>query len=155
MASESKTHLPSSLSFLEELDEREFIADLFPKIENQGKGDGSALAAGNTFFLLLAQRAGSLRPDDVATVVHSSWPLFLCLYPVSAIEQRMASLARSLVTAKLPRKCEYENISGLPDETEISALCRGAIEGAHIKPHALGGSDRMENGHGFVSTTTA
>ncbi len=134
------------LAFLSEVDERQFISDLFPKIENQKTGIGPAKWAGNDFFLLLAENAASLRPKDIAIVIASSWPLFLCLYPVVAIEQRVASLARNLTSAKYPKECEYKRILDRPADSEISSLCRGGIEGAHIKPHSLGGSDRSDNG---------
>lgn len=134
------------LSFLREVDERRFIADLFPKIENQKTGIGSSKWAGHDFFLLLAEQATALLPKNIRLIIEASWPLFLCLYPVSAIERRVASLARNLAAAKLPKVCEYHHIANCPKATEISPLCRGAIEGAHIKPHALGGADMVENG---------
>lgn len=134
------------LILLRELNEQKFIADLFPSIENQKTGVGPALVAGNDFFLLLAENVSKLASNDIKTIIESSWPLFLCLYPVGAIEQRVASLARNLNAAKLAKVCEYEKIAGRPDEAEISSVCRGEIEGAHIKPHAKGGTDRFENG---------
>lgn len=123
-----------------------FVSDLFPPIENQKTGNGSAKWAGNDFFLLLAEGVSALSNDRLASVVELSWPLFVCLYPVFAIEQRVASLARNLAAANLPKRCEYCCIADRPSESGVSALCRGEIEGAHIKPHSLGGTDRMENG---------
>ena len=123
-----------------------FVSDLFPRIENQKTGKGPATWAGNDFFLLLAEGVSALNNDRLASVVELSWPLFVCLYPIFAIEQRVASLARNLAASKLPKKCEYCRIADRPSESEISILCRGEIEGAHIKPHSLGGTDRMENG---------
>lgn len=134
------------LTMLLTIDERKFISDLFPKLENQKTGVGPAKWAGNDFFLLLAENATSLQSNDITTIVESAWPLFLCLYPVFAIEQRVASLARNLVAGKYPKQCEYSRILDRPSESKISAFCRGEIEGAHIKPHSIGGSDRSENG---------
>ncbi len=123
-----------------------FVNDLFPTLKNQKTGIGPATWAGNDFFLLLAENASALSAGDIASIVQSTWPLFLCLYPIDAIEQRVASLARNLKAAKLPKVCEYDQIKDIPDEKEISSWCRGEIEGSHIKPHSLGGSDRLENG---------
>jgi hypothetical protein len=134
------------LSWLDEIDERQFIADLFPRLENQKTGIGPSKWAGNDFRLLLAENISSLKAQDAVVIIEATWPLFLCLYPVSAIEQRVASLARNLRSAKIRKECEYARILDNPDESTISSLCRGEIEGAHIKPHSLGGSDRTENG---------
>lgn len=134
------------VSLWREIDEKRFISDLFPPAKNRKTGIGAAKWASNDFFLLLSEKAGKLSTKDVETIIEASWPLFLCLYPVCAIEQRVASLARNLNTAKLSKVCEYEKIAGRPDEAEISSVCRGEIEGAHIKPHAKGGTDRFENG---------
>ncbi|MDR2013390.1 MAG: HNH endonuclease [Rhodanobacter sp.] len=123
-----------------------FVADLFPKIENQKTGGGSAKWAGNDFFFLLADDVSNKSKKHLSSIVELIWPLFLCLYPVSAIEQRASSLARNLVTSKLQKVCEYHKISNRPKEPKVSSLCRGGIEGAHIKPHSLGGTDKLENG---------
>lgn len=141
-----KDDVKGFLSKLREIDENWLVNDLFPKIENQKTGVGPAKWAGNDFFLLLSENASTLSAKDVKTVLEASWPLFLCLYPVSAIEQRVASLARNLTAAKLEKRCEYMRILDRPSKSEISPLCRGEIEGAHIKPHSVGGSDRLENG---------
>lgn len=132
---------------LRDFDERHgFIQDMFPRVPNQGKGGGAARWAGNTFYLYLAD-VEELEESraNVARLVESSWPLFLCLYPVKPIERRTASLARSLRARGIPRVCEFASIRLLPG-AGISPLCRGEVQGAHIKPDALGGSDRAENG---------
>ena len=116
-----------------------FLRDLFPQLKD-------SKWAGNDFYILLAQNARRLKTSDIAAIIDASWPLFLCLYPIFAIENRVASLARSLTAAGVSRQCEYSQISNLPDETVISTVCRGPIEGAHIMPHALGGTDKARNG---------
>ncbi len=68
--------------------------------------------------------------------------MFLCLYP---IERRTAALARNMKVRRIPKVCEFAEIRGTAG-SGISPLCPGAIQGAHIKPDALGGSDRPENG---------
>ena len=78
-------------------------------------------------------------------IVEASWPLFLCLYPIKPIEGRSASLARNMTVRGILKECEFSKIC-LPDGHGISGECRGTIHGAHIKPDALGGSDRPENG---------
>jgi hypothetical protein len=136
---------------LEEFDRRHgFVKDMFPKRRNTGKGEGAAPVAGNTFYLGLANRTEVLNSREaVRLLVERTWPLFLCLYPVEPIEKRSASLARSMRAAKIPQECEFSRIKGfeLVDSGSLpSPLCRGMVQGAHIKPDALGGSDRAENG---------
>jgi hypothetical protein len=123
-----------------------FVRDMFPKRENTGNGRGTPLGAGNTFFLLLADKIGALKSKERADqLVDDSRPLFLCLYPKKPIEGRSASLARSLRVRGIPKACEFSVIK-TPRDTEISPLCRGTIQGAHIKPDWRSGSDRPENG---------
>jgi len=127
-----------------------FVKDLFPKRQNTGKGEGAAPVAGNTFYLGLADRANVLTSSErIQQVVERTWPLFLCLYPVKPIEKRSACLARSLRVARIQQVCEFSHIKGLQAPTGsgfVSPLCRGSVQGAHIKPDSLGGSDRAENG---------
>ena len=140
----------SSSDFIRQLEifdaQHDFVRDMFPRMPNTGKGDGPARWAGNTFYLNLADRSKRLgTKEEVAKLVSASWPLFLCLYPVKPIERRTASLARSLRAKKILKACEFSNL-GLSPAAGIDSLCRGEVQGAHIKPHALGGSDRFENG---------
>ena len=80
-----------------------FISDMFPKRRNTGKGEGPARVAGNTFYLLLADRLKSLQSRaGIDQFVEASWPLFLCLYPIRPIEGRSASLARNLRIRGIP-----------------------------------------------------
>lgn len=73
-----------------------FVKDLFPTKSNTGKGGGRALVAGNTFYLLLVDKSTMLRTKkSINQLINLTWPLFLCLYPVKAIERRSAGLARS------------------------------------------------------------
>ena len=127
-------------------DQYGFIRDLFPKIGNQKTGIGPATWAGNTFYLELASAKKANSAQRIASMVKASWPLFLCLYPIEAIEQRVACLARSLKAAKISIECEFTHIKGVTRKSKIDSNCRGTIEGAHIKPHAYGGSDRLNNG---------
>lgn len=139
--------LAEFVGHLRDFDERHgFIQDMFHRVGFRGKGEGAAHWAGNTFYLHLADQLDELASRaSVARFVEASWPLFLCLYPVNPIEHRTASLARSLRVSGVPRVCEFTSIR-LPSGTGISPLCRGEVQGAHIKPDALGGSDRAENG---------
>jgi hypothetical protein len=139
--------LAEFVSQLEEFDARYgFVKDMFPKRPNTGKGGGTAPVAGNTFYLALADRPELFDSQHgVRLLVERSWPLFLCLYPVEPIEGRSASLARNMRVRGIPAVCEFGSIV-FPESNSISPLCRGAIQGAHIKPDALGGSDRPENG---------
>jgi hypothetical protein len=139
--------LSNFVSLLEEFDHTHgFISDMFPKCRNTGKGEGQARVAGNTFYLLLADRLKPLHSQaGIDYFVEASWPLFLCLYPIKPIEGRSASLARNMRIRDIPQVCEFPFIR-LPEGVAISPLCRGTIQGAHIKPDSLGGSDRAENG---------
>jgi hypothetical protein len=118
-----------------------FVDDLFPKKPTTGKGKGNAPVAGNTFYLKLCDKSSSIRSlSSLTHLVDHTWQLFLCLYPVKPIESRTAGLARKLRSRGIPRICEFESIA-LPRGLDISPLCRGEVQGAHIKPDALGGSD--------------
>ncbi|MCY2986868.1 MAG: hypothetical protein NTY19_03260 [Planctomycetota bacterium] len=136
---------------LEEFDHQHgFIKDMFPKRRNTGKGDGAAPVAGNTFYLALANRPGAFdSSSQIRLLVERTWPLFLCLYPMEPIQKRSASLARSMRAEKIPQECEFCHIKSLDALLiggSISPLCRGDVQGAHIKPDSLGGTDRPENG---------
>ena len=71
--------------------------------------------------------------------------MFAALYPTKPSWGRAASLARSLVSAKIEKCCEFRAITGLPAE-KATLACSDTIEAAHIKPHHLGGSDKADNG---------
>ncbi len=136
---------------LEEFDRQyDFVKDMFPKRPNTGKGERWAPVAGNTFYLGLADRPEVLdSPSQIRLLVERTWPLFLCLYPVEPIQKRSANLARNMRNANILRVCEFSHIKGSDVLTAgglSTTLCRGDVQGAHIKPDALGGSDRPENG---------
>ena len=139
--------LAEFVALIRDFDDRDgFITDMFPRRLNTGKGGGIARYAGNTFSLHLADASNELDSRaGVVRLVEASWPLFLCLYPVKPIERRAASLARSLRARGIPCHCEFSALR-LPPGTSINPLCRGEVQGAHIKPDARGGSDRAENG---------
>jgi hypothetical protein len=125
-----------------------FAKDLFPERQNTGKSGGKAPVAGNTFYLLLANRRAQLRTRrNVVDLVDLTWPLMLWLYPQAPVIRRTASLARSMRVAKLERVCEFASIR-LPRvrRSEAEMMCDGSLEAAHIKAHQHGGSDRHENG---------
>lgn len=123
-----------------------FVRDLFARRPNTGKGGGSAPVAGNDFSLLLSNKPSNLASmEAMDQIIGASWPLFLCLYPIRAIEGRSASLARNLRSRQIIQKCEFESVV-VPRESRISRKCSGVIHGAHIKPDTFGGSDKAENG---------
>ena len=122
------------------------VKDLFPVLQNRGKGPGKARKAGHDFFLLLADKATLLsRKARVAAVVDAAWPLFQCLYPKESPRRRNAILAAKLRTAGVLQVCEFSQIQRRTI-FNIDSACAGRIEGAHIKPDALGGSDEPSNG---------
>jgi hypothetical protein len=118
--------------------------DLFPI--HRRKDGKKAIYEGNDFFVLLGENCITLSQQEIAELLDSSWQLFCCLYPTEPLERRAAALARSLRSAKISRECEYVTILGLPNARTIAKRCAGQIQGAHIKPHAFGGSDKAENG---------
>jgi hypothetical protein len=123
-----------------------FVADLFTGRPNQCVGDAPAIVAGNTFYVKLADNRSRIRTTRGLTeLIDLTWPLYLCLYPIKPIEKRNASLARSLRTRGIERKCEYERIRNRR-RGRVDRLCRGEIQGAHIQPHGKGGDDRADNG---------
>lgn len=117
------------------------------KIEEKGfaktafaKNNSSESGIGNIFSLGIAR---GFSEDDVDEIIDSTWDLFMWLYPSKPLFNRDASLSRSL--KKIEKQCEIKSIKKLPKYIK-SLPCCGQIEGAHIKPHKLGGSDKLENG---------
>lgn len=95
---------------------------------------------GNIFGVTLANDFG---PEDIKKIISKSWDLFLWLYPSKPVFKRNASLNRSL--KKIENNCEIRKIRDLPQNI-LKTECSGQIEGAHIKPHKDGGSDKLANG---------
>ncbi len=123
--------------FLGKLDEIEgcgFIKSVFAKSKTGKTGNG------NIFGLRLAN---NFSQKDISKIIEKSWDLFLWLYPSKPLFSRNASLNRSL--QRIENKCEIGKIRNLPNAI-LKTPCSGSIEGAHIKPHKDGGSDKLENG---------
>ena len=123
--------------FLDKLDKIEkhgFVKSVFAK-DTKGK-----TGIGNVFGLRLAD---DLDKNDVSKIIEKSWDLFLWLYPSKPVFKRNAALNRSL--QKIENKCEISKIKNLPKNI-METTCSRKIEGAHIKPHKDGGSDKLENG---------
>jgi hypothetical protein len=122
------------LNKLDEIEKISFVKSVFAK-DTKGK-----TGIGNIFVLCLAR---GFDKKDISKIVEKSWDLFLWLYPSKPIFKRNASLNRSL--QKIEDKCEIGKIRNLPKNI-LGTACSGQIEGAHIKPHNDGGSDKLENG---------
>ena len=123
--------------FLGKLDEIEglgFVKSVFAKSKTGKTG------VGNIFGLRLAS---NFSQKDVNKIIGKSWDLFLWLYPSKPLFKRNASLNRSL--QRIENKCEIGKIRSLP-EAILKIACSGPINGAHIKPHKDGGSDKLSNG---------
>ena len=123
--------------FLYKLDEIEkfgFVKSVFAK-DKKGK-----TGIGNIFGLRLAKEFSK---NDISKIIEKSWDLFLWLYPSKPVFKRNASLNRSL--QKIENKCEIGKIRNLP-EAILKTACSGHVEGAHIKQHKHGGSDKLANG---------
>ena len=127
----------NTTEFLHQLDEIEkfgLIKSIFAKSTTGKTGRG------NIFAVRLSK---GFKEKDINKIIDKSWNLFLWLYPSKPVFKRNASLNRSL--QKIERKCEINKIKNLP-KSILKVSCSGQIEGAHIKPHKDGGSDKLENG---------
>lgn len=123
--------------FLDSLDEIEkfgFIKSVFAR-DTKGK-----TGIGNIFGLRLANEFSQ---NEIIEIIEKSWDLFLWLYPSKPVFQRNASLNRSL--QKIEKNCEIGKIRNMPAAI-LKTACSGQIEGAHIKQHKYGGSDKLANG---------
>jgi hypothetical protein len=127
-------NLEEFLGKLDEIEKYGFVKSVFAK-DKTGK-----TGIGNIFVLKLAN---DFSKNDVSKIIKKSWDLFLWLYPSKPVFKRNASLNRSL--RKIENKCEIGKIKNLPKKL-LKTVCSGPIEGAHIKPHKNGGSDKLENG---------
>jgi len=127
-------YLTDYLQYIDEINKSDFIKTVFAKSTNGKTG------LGNIFSIGLAK---GFDLQDIDDIINSSWDLFLWLYPSKPIFKRNASLNRSL--QKINRQCEIAYIKDIPNDI-IRLNCDGQIEGAHIKPHKSGGSDKLENG---------
>jgi hypothetical protein len=130
-------------SFMEKLDEIEnsgFVKTVFAKSKTGKTG------IGNIFGLRLADNFSQI---DIIDIITKSWSLFLWLYPSKPVFQRNAALNRSL--HKIENRCEIREIGNLP-KAILKTTCSGQIEGAHIKSHGDGGSDKLANGLWLCNT---
>lgn len=125
---------------------QEFLVEL-DKIEVKGfaktvfaRSNSSEKGIGNIFGFEIAR---GFSENDVDEIIALTWDLFMWLYPSKPLFNRDASLSRSL--KKIEKRCEIKSIKNLPKHI-LNAPCCTQIEGAHIKPHKLGGSDKLENG---------
>ena len=128
------TSIEDFLCKLDEIEKSGFVKSVFAK-DTKGKTGN-----GNIFALRLAD---DFSKNDVSKIIEKSWDLFLWLYPSNPVFKRNAALNRSL--QKIENKCEIGKIRNLP-KAILKTACSGQIEGAHIKPHKNGGSDKLENG---------
>jgi len=127
-------NLDKFLETIDKIEKRGFANTVFSKINSSDKG------IGNIFSFGIAR---GFKENDVDEIINLTWDLFLWLYPSKPLFNRDASLNRNL--QKLVRQCEIKAIKNLPKNI-LTTPCNGQIEGAHIKPHKLGGSDKLENG---------
>ena len=123
--------------FLNKLDEIEKVGFAKSVFAKDTKG---ITGTGNIFALSIAR---GFKGKDINEIIEKSWDLFLWLYPSKPVFQRNASLNRSL--NKIENECEISKIKNLPKNI-LETSCSGQIEGAHIKPHKDGGTDKLDNG---------
>jgi hypothetical protein len=119
---------------LDEIEDFGFVKSVFSKSTTGETG------IGNIFGLRLAS---DFSQKDIDKIIEKSWDLFLWLYPSKPLFKRNASLNRSL--QRIEYECEIDKIRNLP-KAILKTACSGQIEGAHIKPHKDGGSDKLANG---------
>jgi hypothetical protein len=122
------------LGRLDEIEKVGFLKSVFAK-DTKGK-----TGIGNIFGLRLANEFSQ---NEMYEIIEKSWDLFLWLYPSKPVFKRNASLNRSL--QKIEKNCEIGKIRNLPAAI-LKTACSGQIEGAHIKQHKHGGSDKLANG---------
>jgi hypothetical protein len=128
------TNIQEFLHKLDEIEKNGFGRSVF------GKDAKGKTGVGNIFVLCLGR---GFNQNDISKIIAKSWYLFLWLYPSKPVFTRNASLNRSL--QKIAAKCEIGKIKNLPKNI-LRTVCSGQIEGAHIKPHKHGGSDKLSNG---------
>lgn len=131
----SEKKLNDFLKSIDIIEENGFAKSLF------SKNNSSALTGLKNIFSFTI--ATGFKESEVDDIIDLTWELFIWLYPSKPLFNRDASLNRNL--KKLQKKCEYTVIKKLP-KIILETPCSGQIEGAHIKPHKLGGSDKLENG---------
>jgi len=122
------------LILIDEIEGSGFVKSVFAKSTTGKTG------IGNIFGLRLAS---DFSQKDIKKIIDKSWDLFLWLYPSKPLFKRNASLNRSL--QRVEQKCEIGKIKNL-SRAISKTPCSGPIEGAHIKPHKDGGSDKLDNG---------
>jgi hypothetical protein len=97
---------------------------------------------GNFFSL----RLGTLeRIGSADELIDAAMPIFGWCLPSEEHPGRVASLAASLAGAGIAKICEFSSILDAPEHF-YATECTASIEGAHIRPHAKGGSAASSNG---------
>ncbi|GEM_PF-1336204 len=119
---------------IDQIEKMDFAKSVFAKSKSGKTG------IGNIFGLRLAS---DFNEEEVIEIIEKSWELFLWLYPSKPVFKRNSSLNRSL--RKIDNICEIRKIKNLP-AIILETPCSGCVEGAHIKPHKDGGSDKLQNG---------
>ncbi len=128
------SNIQEFLHELEEVEKNGFTRSVF------GKDNKSKTGVGNIFVVCLGS---GFKKEDINIIISKSWYLFLWLYPSRPVFTRNAALNRSL--QKIEAKCEIDKVKNIPQNI-LRSVCSGQIEAAHIKPHKLGGSDKLSNG---------
>jgi hypothetical protein len=120
------------------------MADFMKKMTEIADNDFAKKTIGKGSYDIFSIGLGyNFEDEDILKIIKNSWNLFLWLYPSNPIFKRNAALSRSL--QKIEKICEIAKIKGCPKKI-YQQKCEGRIEGAHIKPHQYGGSDKLENG---------
>lgn len=122
------------LNKIEGVENTGFAKSIFGKSKVGKTGDG------NIFGVCLAD---NFNKEAIGEIIQNSWDLFLWLYPSKPVFKRNASLNRSLQS--IDRECEIGKIMNLP-QFVLETPCAGQVEGAHIIPYKVGGSDKLQNG---------
>jgi hypothetical protein len=107
------------------------------------KSNSSKAGLGNTFYFDIANGNNNLTIKNIPEIIDISWPLFMWLYPSKPLFTRDATLNRAM--KHIYKECEVSKIKDLP-ATIADEPCEGELQAAHIKPHHLGGNDKVGNG---------
>jgi hypothetical protein len=120
------------------------MTDFIKKLDLLAEKDFTKATIGKDSYDFFVVGLGYNFPnEEIPKIIKKSWKLFLWLYPSKPLFKRTAALSKNL--KKIEKVCEIMKIKGCPKNI-YQQKCKGNIEGAHIKPHQYGGSDKLENG---------
>jgi hypothetical protein len=120
------------------------MTNFIKQLDTLAENDFAKVTIGQeTYDFFIVGLGYNFANEDIPKIIKKSWKLFLWLYPSKPLFKRNATLNKNL--KKIEKVCEITKIKRCPKNI-YQQKCKGNIEGAHIKPHQYGGSDKLENG---------